>query len=153
MLKPEQTLALVRFYKAAKESGHLFPEVAACEAVVETTWGTSKLYLQANNVFGTKQHTHPAFETVNFPTREYLGGRWTVVNAPFIKYPTVQDSFKDRMDTLQRLAPHYEHYAAALEAKTPEEFVTEVSRTWSTSPSRAATCIQIMHAHPELLKS
>jgi flagellum-specific peptidoglycan hydrolase FlgJ len=151
MLSALQTQALAGFYKAAKESNHIFPAAAACEGCVETAWGTSKLYMQALNVFGEKQGKTPRFSTVQFPTKEFLNRTWVTVQADFIKYPTLADSFRDRMTTLTRLAPSYPHYAAALSATTPEQFLTEVSKTWSTDPLRAQTCIQILHGHQDIL--
>jgi flagellum-specific peptidoglycan hydrolase FlgJ len=151
MLSAAQTQALAGFYKAAKESNHIFPAAAACEGCVETAWGTSKLYLQALNVFGLKQGQTPRFSTVSFPTKEYLNRVWVVVQANFIKYPTLADAFRDRMQTLQRLAPSYPHYASALAATTPEQYLTEVSKTWSTDPLRAQSCIQILRNHQDVL--
>lgn len=147
-----QASALRQFYFAALASSHIFPEVAACEAVVETSWGTSKLYMQANNVFGVKQHKSPLYGTINMPTKEFLRGEWVTENDNFVKYPGVKAAFDDRMATLGSLSEHYPHYAAALAAQTPEEFVTEVSKTWSTDPKRAETCIAILHAHRDLLQ-
>jgi len=47
------------------------------------------------------------------------------------------------MSTLLRLSSAFPHYAAALNAKTAEEYVREVSRTWSTDPDRASKCLAI----------
>lgn len=137
-------------FKEAKQAGHIFPNAAACEACVESSWGTSQLYVEDRNCFGMKQHEHPVFVTVTLPTKEFLGNKWVTVNAPFVKYPTLADCFADRMNTLRTLAPAYPHYAAALAATNPEDFLTQVSRTWSTGPTRGAQCIAILHSHPEI---
>jgi len=136
-------------YLEAKASGHIWPDFAACEVMVESTWGTSGLYLHTNNGFGEKQHHPLVFETYTTPTKEYLNGQWVTIQADFIKFPTLADCFASRMKTLRRLAPEYPHYAAALAANTGEEFVTEVSKAWSTGPARAQEVIEIRHAHPE----
>ena len=136
---------------AAKQAGHIWPAMAACEAAVETEWGVTIASTGDNNLFGTKQHTMPVFGTVMLPTREFIAGKWISIQAPFIKYPTLQDSFADRMATLNRLAASYPHYAAALAATSAEVFVTEVSKTWSTSPTRASDCIAIFRAHGDIL--
>jgi flagellum-specific peptidoglycan hydrolase FlgJ len=149
MATPQQLQALAKVYAAAKESHCIFPQAQACEVMVETTWGTSKLFLEANNSFGMKQHEHPIYGTVYMPTKEYLGN-WVTVDAPFVKYPDLASCFADRMATLNRLAPEYPHYAAALAATTPEDFLTQVSLTWSTGPSRGQQCVQILHSHPEI---
>ena len=40
---------------AARAAGHIFPDYAACEAALESTWGQSRLAREANNLFGQKQ--------------------------------------------------------------------------------------------------
>lgn len=150
MASQQQIDALRRVFAAAMSSACLFPQAQACEAVLETTWLTSVLGVKYNNLFGMKQHVHATFGTVNMPTKEFLHGGWTTVTGSFVDYPTMADCFADRMATLERLAPQYPHYAAALKASTPEEFLTQVSLTWSTGPSRGADCIAILHAHEDV---
>lgn len=160
MATDQEIASLKQVFAAAMEAAVLYPQAQACEVMVETTWLTSELGVKDNNLFGMKQHVHPIFGTVNLPTREFLHGGWTTVNADFVKYPTMADCFADRMHTLVTLAALklpatgllvYPHYAAALKAKTPEEFLAQVSLTWSTGPTRGATCIQILHAHDDVL--
>jgi flagellum-specific peptidoglycan hydrolase FlgJ len=154
MASQEQLDFLRMAYNAAQQAGHIFPQAAAAEAAVETAWGTSTLFKQANNVFGSKVpvHPNPVYGVISLPTREHLNGAWVTIEANFVHYPTVADSFTDRMATLTRLAPQYPHYAAALSATSPADFLVAVSQTWSTDPSRAATCISIMNAHADILK-
>lgn len=152
MASATQLAALKECYEAAKASGHIFPGAAAAEGAVESAWFTSRLFKEDMNVFGTKQHEHPIYGTANLPTKEYLHHTWVVVNAEWVKYPTVADSFQDRMNTLVALSPHYPHYANALKAITPEQFVNEVSITWSTGPARAAQVLSVYHAHLDILR-
>jgi flagellum-specific peptidoglycan hydrolase FlgJ len=149
---PQQLAALAKVYAAAVQSCCLFPEAQACEAMVETSWMTTVLGYVDHNLFGTKQHEHPIYGTVNLPTKEFINSNWIVVNAAFVLYPDFASCFADRMATLNRLAPEYPHYAAALAATTPEEFLTQVSLTWSTGPTRGEQCIEILHAHQDILQ-
>lgn len=160
MAMPEQIEALKRVFAAAMESACLFPQAQACEVMVETTWLTSELGVKDNNLFGMKQHSHPIYGTVNLPTREFLHGGWVIQNDDFVVYPTMAACFADRMATLEQLAGFtlkatglllYPHYSAALKASTPEEFLMQVSQTWSTGPTRGAQCIEILHAHEDVL--
>ena len=70
---------LSRAFEAARGAGHVFPEFAACEAALESAWGTSRLALEANNLFGQKQSHPPLGESLNVPTKEYLHGAWVWV--------------------------------------------------------------------------
>lgn len=151
MATQQQIAALKSFNVSAQTAKHVFPQAAACECATETSWGISQLYRRAWNAFGTKQHSHPIFGTINLPTKEFLCGKWVVENDDFVKYPDLASCFADRMATLVALAPHYPHYAAALVATTPEQYLIEVSRTWATSPTRASDCLSIMHAHLDVL--
>jgi flagellum-specific peptidoglycan hydrolase FlgJ len=152
MASEQQIAALKTVFAAAMDAAVLYPQAQACEAMVETTWLTSELGVKGNNLFGTKQHAHPIYGTMNLPTKEFLNGGWTAISAGFVDYPTMADCFADRMATLERLAPNYPNYAAALKAETPEEFLMLVSMTWSTDPNRGATCMAILHAHEDVLQ-
>jgi flagellum-specific peptidoglycan hydrolase FlgJ len=134
---------------AAKAAGHIFPDYAACEAALESGWGMSRLAADANNLFGQKQ-SHPALagtETVSLPTREYLHGAWTMVQAEWVRFSGWQACFTERMNLLRSLHGAYPHYAAALAAKTGEEFISEVSKSWSTDPQRAGKVLSIYDTH------
>jgi flagellum-specific peptidoglycan hydrolase FlgJ len=143
MLSPEQKLFLRLTAAAATKSGHIFPEFAACEAALESTYGKSLIAREGNNLFGTKQHTHPIYGNLSLPTREFLHGGWTVVNAEWVKYPDTASCFADRMATLKRLSSVYPHYKAALEAGSGVTYVYEVSKTWSTDPNRANKVLDV----------
>jgi flagellum-specific peptidoglycan hydrolase FlgJ len=134
---------------AAKAASHIFPEYAACEAALESGWGMSQLAGSANNLFGQKQ-AHPPLpgtETIALPTREYLHGAWTTVRANWIMFADWQACFEERMRLLGALSHAYPHYAAALAARSGEEFIHEVSQSWSTDPQRAGKVLSIYDAH------
>lgn len=128
---------------AAASGGCPWPEFVACEAALESGFGKSTLAREDNNLFGMKQHKHPVYGTASLPTEEFLQQHWVRVNADWVKYPTLADCFADRMATLRRLAPGFEHYAAALSATDGPTFIREVSKTWSTDPNRAQKVLDI----------
>lgn len=127
----------------AGKANHPFPQMAACEAALESTWGHSQLALEENNLFGMKQHAHPVYGTITLPTREFLDGKWVACNSSWVQYPDWRACFCDRLATLERLSNAYPHYAAALKATDARTFVTEVSKTWSTDPNRALKCLGV----------
>lgn len=147
-----QELWLVQTFRAARAAGHIFPDYAACEAANEAAWGQSKLAKLGANLFGTKQHSHPEYKTLNLPTKEFLDHKWVVIKASWVCYPSEMACFQDRMYTLRRLSPMYPHYAAALVAKDGTTFVDQVSLSWATDPDRARKVLSIYHAHGHLLK-
>lgn len=128
---------------AAARGGCIWPDFMACEAALEGTFGRSTLAVMDNNLFGMKQHRHPIFGTITLPTEEFLDGKSMRVSAEFVKYPGWAECFADRMDTLRRLAPHFEHYAAAMAAHDGPTFVREVSQSWSTDRDRATKVLKI----------
>jgi flagellum-specific peptidoglycan hydrolase FlgJ len=153
MLTPAQVDILKSFYEAAKVSRHIFPEAAACEAVLETAWGTSSLYTEYRNIFGQKQSHPPIFTSVRMPSDEEIKGKHMMMWSDFVVFPTAAEAFKARMNLLLRLAPSYPAYNAALHATTPEDFLAEVSKAWSTDSQRSVKCISILHSHRDLLPS
>jgi len=144
---PENIAWLKLTIAEASDALHVWPLMASCEAALESAhkgvFGQSELAREGNNLFGVKQHQHPTYGTLNFPTKEYLGGEWKIVEAHFVKYDTFKECFADRMATLKRLSSDYRHYAMALAARDPFNYVTQVSLTWSTDPDRAQNVIEI----------
>jgi flagellum-specific peptidoglycan hydrolase FlgJ len=140
---------------AARAAGHIFPDYAACEAALESTWGRSRLAREANNLFGQKESAQSiekaeAIEgvgTLALPTQEYLNGRWVTVIARWARFADQSACFRARMALLRRLQQSYPAYARALAATTGEAFVEEVSRAWSTDPQRAAKVLAIHRQH------
>lgn len=129
--------------EAAETSGHIYPTMAACEAALESAFGTSLLAAKDNNLFGMKQHVHPVYGSEVLPTREFENGEWKVVDAVWVHYPTWDACFQDRMLTLIRLAPKYPNYEAALESPDCVTYLRNVSKTWSTDPKRAKKVLDI----------
>jgi flagellum-specific peptidoglycan hydrolase FlgJ len=140
---------LVRAAAAARAAGHLYPDFAACEAALESGWGHSQLAVEANNLFGQKQ-AHPPLdgtETVSLPTREFLHGAWVAVQANWVRFADWESCFRERMALLRSLARAWPNYRKALAAKTGEQFIAAVSRTWSTDPARAGKVLAVYDAH------
>lgn len=127
----------------ALKAKHVWPRMAACEAALESGYGTSALARLGFNYFGMKQHTHPIYKTLNLPTKEYINSEWMQVIAAWVEYENPAECFADRIATLVRLRGVYPHYQAALIAPTAEIYIAEVSKTWSTDPARASKCLAI----------
>jgi flagellum-specific peptidoglycan hydrolase FlgJ len=149
MTTPLQDSFLRQASAAAHESGHIFPEYAACEAALESNWGQSRLAREANNLFGQKQsaNDNDGAATIAIPTQEFLRGRWITVVAHWARFVDQAACFRARMALLHRLQQNYPAYARALSATTGEIFIEEVSRAWSTDPQRAAKVLAIHRQH------
>lgn len=142
-MTPQQQAFLRSAYQAAVKSGHIFPEIAACEAALESAYGTSELAKVDNNLFGMKQHQHPIFGTHNLPTKECVNGQWKATSAAWVSYPSWTECFADRIATLKRLASVRPNYATALSAGSGPTYAIFVSKTWSTDPQRAEKVLTI----------
>jgi flagellum-specific peptidoglycan hydrolase FlgJ len=103
---------------AARAAGHIFPDYAACEAALESTWGRSRLAREANNLFGQKESTETidGVGTLALPTQEYLNGRWVTVIARWARFADQSACFRARMAVLRRLQQSYPAYGRALAA-------------------------------------
>ena len=141
---------LTQAFAAAKASGHIFPDYAACETALESAWGQSQLCQQANNLFGEKQTHPPVYDTLALPTREFLHGTWVSVTAQWIKFPDWASAFQLRMQTLQRLQNSIPSYKLALTATDGVHFVQYVSQAWSTDPDRAGKVLTIHDHHQDV---
>lgn len=147
MISEAQQLFLEDVYQGAMSAGAIWPQMQACEAALESAWGTSSLSVQARNLFGQKASPEWPGQTVSIPTREYLHGKWVFVPAEWCSFPNWESCFDARMRLLQANPC----YAEALAASGPESFIELVSRHWSTDPNRAGKVLAIYDAHGEML--
>jgi flagellum-specific peptidoglycan hydrolase FlgJ len=160
MATPAQLDTLRMLVQEARASSHIWPEMAACEACLETAWLTSELGKDYKNLFGQKCPIVDGVAAppsgvlkVSMPTQEWETGEYVSVRACFLWFLSFADSFSHRMALLEGAADKYPAYAAALHASTPLEYVLSVSRTWSTDPERAQKCIAIYNSHRDVLTS
>lgn len=144
---PQDTF-LRQAVSAARAAGHIFPDYAACEAALESSWGQSRLAREANNLFGQKaSFDKNETGTLALPTQEFLHGRWVTTIAHWARFADQAACFRARMALLRRLEHGYPAYARALAAINGEAFVEQVSRVWSTDPGRAAKVLAIHRQH------
>lgn len=152
---------LAKAVQAADTAMHPFPEFAACEAALESAFGTSELACRANNLFGQKYpHANPGFNYpgILLPTHEWERGEMVrVADVLWPRFPDWVASFRQRVLLLERLAPSCPHYQYGLEAADGEGFVRLMSPcepqpchfthedcvTWASDPKRADNVLAI----------
>lgn len=71
----------------------ILTSLTIAQAIQEYGWGTSKLAVEANNLFGIKRWGYPSYITL--PTTEYVNGQEVAVNADFRKYDNWIESIND----------------------------------------------------------
>jgi len=84
----------VRVYQ---QNGQVLPSIVIAQAILESSWGTSELFIQANNPFGVKGSYQG--QAKRFPTTEYVNNKKITVIAYFRDYPTLTAAILDH-DTL-----------------------------------------------------
>ncbi|MCF6515258.1 hypothetical protein GSH19_03705 [Lactobacillus sp. S2-2] len=79
--------------KSYNKNKQVLPSIVIAQAVLESDWGTSGLYLNANNPFGIKGEYKG--ESIRYNTAEYENGKKVMVVANFRKYPSLQAAIDD----------------------------------------------------------
>jgi tellurite resistance protein len=127
--------------------------VTIAQAILESAWGTSGLSRKANNYFGIKAQRSGsritfgsiAIGSVDFLTREQVGGGSITVTAPFRKYASIADSFRDHGKFLRensRYRPCFTHM------HEPNEFARALQRAgYATDSHYADSLIGLMRGH------
>lgn len=149
--------------EACREYPELYPSVLLAQAILESANGNSALAKRANNHFGIKKGVGWNGDVMEFNTREYKGGQWVTVKAPFRKYATVTDSFRDRNEFLKRNPRYAKHgvFAPRLDAFgqcnaihqaecdcTVEEEAKSIFRAgYATDPEYADKLIALIDRH------
>ena len=87
----------VNVYKANHQ---VLPSIVIAQAIVESNWGHSQLYQEANNPFGIKGSYNG--QTKSFPTNEYINGKEERINANFRVYPSLKAAILDHDEVVAR---------------------------------------------------
>jgi hypothetical protein len=131
---------------ARQTMGGVPASVTVAQAILESSWGESRLTRDANNYFGIKATGQIGNDgAVWMPTLEYAdGGSYTVV-APFRAYRTLADSVVDHARLFQQVGL----YRSALEAAgDPDEFARRIAQAgYATDPRYADKLIDLMQRY------
>lgn len=104
--------AVILAAQASRHETGIPASVVAAQCLLESGWGLSKLATQGKNYFGVKADRDWKGPIVLMPTKEYMGGKWIVVNAKFRKYASLEESIKDHAVFLKsnpRYMPCFSH--------------------------------------------
>ena len=142
----EALQAVIPAAQATQRKWNVPASVTLAQWTFESSWGTSRLALEAHNFFGIKaSHLNAPNTYVEFPTDEYLKGKMTLVPALFEKYFDAADSFNDHGQLLATSA----RYRPCMEADhAPNQFAFQLQHCgYSTNPEYATDLITQMTAH------
>ncbi len=122
----------------------LCASVCLAQAALESNWGLSGLTVKGNNFFGMKAGTRWKGPVLTLPTQERLVGKWVTVQAAFRKYPTPEDSFRDRVQLFRGMA-RYQRLFQLTDAQTEARQIQECG--YATDPNYAAKVIAVITKH------
>lgn len=79
--------------KVYQKNRRVLPSIVIAQAILESDWGRSQLYLESNNPFGMKGSYNG--QTKLYPTAEVYNGKKVMVKDYFRVYPTLQEAIGD----------------------------------------------------------
>ena len=117
--------------------------ITIAQAILESSWGKSRLSSEFNNYFGIKAKERPGTAGVTwFNTWEVVDGADEIQHEPFRAYKTAADSFVDHGRFIQR-NPRYKTALAV--SHDPRQFAREINKAgYATDPDYAAKLIRLM---------
>lgn len=80
----------IRVYRANRK---VLPSIVIAQAIIESSWGNSQLFEEANNPFGMKGSYNG--QTKLFPTSEIYNGKKVIINDYFRVYPNLHTAIID----------------------------------------------------------
>lgn len=122
-----------------KDNHQVLPSIVIAQAIVESNWGHSQLYQEANNPFGIKGSYNG--HTKSFPTSEYVNGKEERINANFRVYPNLAAAILDHDAVVAQrfLPPHVTNYRTA--AKLLQQ------NGYATDPSYAKKLVSVINTY------
>ena len=121
----------------------ILPSVTMAQAIVESGWGESGLTAVSNNLFGIKSNGWTG-KTVEYPTREYVNGKYISVVGTFRAYDSLDASIEDHGAFLAGLE-RYSNIIGNTDYKTVCKRLQ--SDGYATSPCYAAALIAVIEQY------
>lgn len=125
---------------------NLFPSVKMAQAILESNIGKSELAKLHNNHFGIKKGIGWKGQIATMKTREVLKGKTVYVDAPFRKYASAVDSFRDHTNFLRNNKTYARNGVFA--AATPEAQAHALKAAgYATDPNYAQALINLINGY------
>lgn len=123
--------------KAAQKETGCPASVTLAQWALESGYG--KHCAAPNNYFGIKWHPKCRFGFHEVKTKECYGGKWTVISAKFIDFPTLQDAMAYHGKLLMQ-----HPYDARTFSGDWKAFVHHIAPIYATDPKYEAKLIAII---------
>ncbi|WP_054750901.1 glucosaminidase domain-containing protein [Lacticaseibacillus thailandensis] len=122
----------------------VLPSVTVAQAILESGWGTSSLATAAHNLFGIKANSSWTGAKVNYPTQEYVNGRYVTVNDYFRAYSNNSASVEDHGAFLKDNS----RYANVLGNTNYQSVAKDLQADgYATSPTYASSLISLIQTY------
>lgn len=131
---------------AQKYESEFYNSITIAQAIHEPYWGQSVLARDYNNFFGYKaKNGEWSGKTKRYESGEEDadGNKYQEVST-FRWYDDADELFKDHANMMVRTDWYRDHYADAINAKTPKEQAKALSRTYATDSSYGEKLIAYM---------
>jgi N-acetylmuramoyl-L-alanine amidase len=86
----------------SQKTYNILASITIAQAILESGWGSSELYQNANNSFGIKWTNGCGYDKYLITTKEVVNGKTISVQAYFRKYNSLAESVKDHSIFLQK---------------------------------------------------
>ena len=132
--------------KAMQNEYGIKASITMAQAILESDWGTSKLAFKYHNLFGIKGTGE---NTKTLKTKEYVNGKWKVVNARFKVYDSWTASIKDHTKLMLHGTDGNENnYTDVVNAKTYKKAAIALQNDgYATDPDYASKLISVIETY------
>lgn len=128
-----------------KELGEVQAKWACGQAALESNWFTSRLAVEAKNLWGIKATPSWKGAVWSGRTHEFERGQRITITAGFRAYPTLQSGIHDYLSLTDRL------YGSPLRQSSVTTFLNSLQGKWATDPHYSANVLQTIHAVAKII--
>lgn len=126
--------------KLYEKNQQVLPSIVVAQAILESSWGNSDLYRNANNPFGIKGSYQG--QSIRYNTEEVISGKRITVKAAFRKYPSLLAAINDHNQLLtQQFINQNDGLSYRQMAKSLQQ------NGYATDPNYAKKLIQIIRKY------
>lgn len=125
-------------------ASNLLPSPTLAQAIIESRYGTSKLAVEANAIFGIKADSRWSGKTCAKQTKEYVNGQYVTVVAQFRAYDSWDDSIVDHNNFLLQ----NKRYSNLIGVRDYKRYCQLIAKDgYATAPDYAQTLIDCIEKY------
>lgn len=140
----EEFIKMLASHSELARQYNIFPEVMMGQAILESSWGQSRLSKQSRNIFGVKVPRNERGKGKGdfYYTKEFINGKYVTVKAEFRRFNTYEESIRQYLSLLN--GNYYSKFGVNKAKNYKEQLQRIKNAGYATAPNYVSSVLSVI---------